>query len=99
MFVNEYLPQFTAQDYDAFRRIAPSVFLFDTFNGWEWDAMKSDADLRRSGHIVVRVKVNVDEFTRYCDASGHPRNADSLLRLVREKGERNEDCVPPVIPY
>ena len=73
------------EHYDTFKGILDKQ-IPDTFSRWEWEQMKSHAQPRASGDIVVEVETDPNEFVRYCDSRNRPRNMDSLRELVYAKG-------------
>jgi hypothetical protein len=79
-FLAEILPE----HYDAFRKIL-NQSLPDSFDAWSYRQSERVATRAGKGHAVYEVKVNPDEFTRYCGATNSVRDLQSLDRFASEK--------------
>ena len=79
-FLAEILPE----HYESFRKIL-SQNLPDNFDTWSYLHSERVAARTGKGHVVYEVKVNPDEFTRYCQAKNCVHDLPSLDRFATEK--------------
>ncbi|MDR1661233.1 MAG: hypothetical protein LBR95_02225 [Azoarcus sp.] len=68
------------QDYDAILRIMTDRDkLPATFHEWRMSAESGEKQLRRSGHTVVRARIDPETFPDWCRARG--LNVDAQARI------------------
>lgn len=79
-FLAEILPE----HYDSFRKVL-NQNLSDNFDAWSYRHSERIAARTGKGHVVYEVKVNPDEFTRYCQATNSVHDLQSLDRFASEK--------------
>jgi hypothetical protein len=79
-----YSPKISADDYNAFRRIL-HPHLPDTYDEWLYLQAQQSADWLTRGHTVTDIKVDSNEFSRYCRATGASHNLHGLGKFAEEK--------------
>ena len=84
------LPLFDKDDYDAFLRLLngdiPATHA-------EWDKLQTDEveQFCRYGHHVKRIKVDPDEFARFCADGGTTPNLQLLMAFARKLASKVKD--------
>lgn len=79
-----FLAEILAEHYDAFRRVLGQP-LPGNFEAWSYRHSERIAARTGKGHIVYEVKVNPDEFVRYCQATNAVHDLQSLDKFASEK--------------
>lgn len=81
---DEYiLPVINPADYDAFRRL-PTRDLPDAYDEWLNLQAQRSLEYSRLGFRVIKVQVNLGEFTRYLARIGETANLKTLTDLALE---------------
>lgn len=79
-----FLAEIPPEHYEAFRKIL-NPRLPDSFDAWSYRHSDRVATRAGKGHTIYEVKVNPDEFTRYCQATNSVHDLPSLDKFANEK--------------
>jgi hypothetical protein len=79
-----YLPRINPPDYDAVRTILDSS-LPDTHEVWLKLQIQAELDFQTAGHSCRHIRIDPDEFSRYCAGHSYDRNLDGLNNFVNKK--------------
>lgn len=84
-----YLADIAEKDYAAFLALPGHEFP-NTFD--EWRKRREDQAMyyRGLGHPIVYVRVDADEFARFCSANNAAHDGNSFSRLIFKKGTRDK---------
>jgi hypothetical protein len=74
-------PLIEPQDYDSFRSLLHS-HVPDTYDEWLNLQAEKALPLTLAGHRIRNIKVNPDEFVRYCASMGKEYTLDSLREFA-----------------
>lgn len=85
-----YLATIAQHDYPAFR-LLPGNDLPATYDGWLNLLDRQTAHYREIRNTIVYVRVDADEFARFCGVANTPHNLNSLYGLTHEKGLRQQN--------
>lgn len=78
-----FLAEISREHYGAFTKILQE--LPDTFDAWSYRQSERIAARSGKGHTVYEVKVNPDEFARYCQLTNSVHDLKTLDRFASEK--------------
>jgi hypothetical protein len=79
-----YLPRINSSDYAAVRATLEGN-LPDSHEVWLKLQVQEELDLKANGHIFRHIRINPDEFARYCVAHSHDHNSARLNNFVNKK--------------
>jgi len=79
-----FLAEISRERYDAFKKILGQN-LPDSFDTWSYRQSERIASRSGKGHTVYEVKVDPDEFVRYCQLTKSAHDLKSLDRFASEK--------------
>ncbi|MGH7120758.1 MAG: hypothetical protein ACREFP_17515 [Acetobacteraceae bacterium] len=88
--VIRYRPDIAPEHYGAFRNLLKDQ-IPATFNDWDREREKEVQQLTPSGHNVIPVKIDPDEFATYCRAHNASPSVHLLDTIAYEKGGRHQD--------
>ena len=79
-----FVAEISREHYGSFKKILDEN-LPETFDEWAFRQSERIAHRSGKGHAVYEVKVNPDEFTRYCQMTKSVHDLKSLDRFASEK--------------
>jgi hypothetical protein len=82
------IPLITREQYDTFRSLNGSD-LPDTYDKWLQLQTKQKVERGRIGYTIKEIRINPDEFTRYCTPRRITPNLKALMDFTVEKSQGN----------
>jgi hypothetical protein len=83
-----YYPKLSVANYKTLRS-EPDLNLPDTYDKWLDFSAKQMREIRLSGDATLKIceiKIDPDEFARYCQSPRQTRTFDALRKFATEKG-------------
>jgi hypothetical protein len=92
------IPWYRREDWGRLKSIlSDASALHDAFEDWQKEAVSVERTLRRQGHRVERVVIDIDVFRTWCFIRGRPTDAaarsEYALESVRSRGSRQSKDV------
>jgi hypothetical protein len=83
------LAWYRRQDYPRILQVMEDADkLFATYDHWQKSAERTERELKRAGHIVVRAVIDPDEFVVWCRMQGLNVDAKARTRWANEAAVR-----------
>jgi hypothetical protein len=86
-----YLPRIAPEDFESFRQLMKDQ-IPPTYQEW-LEAQRERVAMHGSNFVIVEVKVNVDQFARFCDAKPGAKNYGALLDFTRAIAKVNNQVL------
>ncbi len=68
----------------------------ETYEEWEQYAKRITEDLEQQGKLVNKVVIDINEFLRWCERDGKPKDGGSRVEFAATKAQNSpQQGIPP----